>query len=233
MDLVFRVLFGAAEGFLWGVVFLFIAFVVLPSSVIDHILKRLRPDWISKAQFVGKVRLVLDYILNHKDVVILSGCDGKQEEQEQEINDLLKEKRRLENNLFFLDMLKSLSSMLFFSVSRSGYNEDTAIGIIEQAMEYLMHYGNQLQDTQGAQNQRERLYRAADDLNKHLAGLMDFKRTSQNDDNTAFVIAKHSLKQGLGSFDSSMKNEYASTRSQLEKVNQLLGQRLMEFVEAQ
>ncbi|MBK1656288.1 hypothetical protein CKO29_16575 [Allochromatium vinosum] len=223
---------GAAEGLFWGVVFLFVAFVVLPSFIIDHVLKRLRPDWVSRTRFVGKVKLAFDYIINHKDVVISSGSDERQKKKEQEINDLLQEKRRLENNLFFLDMLKSLSSMLFFSVSRSGHNEDTAIEIIEQAMEYLMHYGNNLQDTEGSQNQRDRIYRAADDLNKKLVNLVDFKRTTQGDE-VALLIAKNSLRQGLASFDFSMKKEYDSTRSQLGKLNQLLGVRLMEFVEAQ
>lgn len=231
MELIWKLLSGAAESIFWGIVFLFVAFIILPTPVVDHVLKRLRPDWVSKTKVVSRVKLVFDYILNHKDVVVSSGAEEEQRKKEDEINGLIQEKRRLENNMFFLDMLKSLSSMLYFSVSRSGYDENAAIEIIEQAMEYLMHYGNQLQDTEGAKNQRERIYQAANDLNEKLVDLVNFKRKRAGEE-TVLLVAKHSLQQGLQGFDSYMKNEYESTRNQLTKTNQLLAQLLMEFVEA-
>lgn len=231
MELVWKLLSGAAESIFWGIVFLFVAFIILPTPVVDHVLKRFRPDWVSKTKLVSRVKLVFDYILNHKDVVVSSGSEKDQRNRESEINRLIQEKRRLESNLFFLDMLKSLSSMLYFSTSRSGYDENAAIELIEQAMEYLMHYGNQLEDTEGSTNQRERIYKAANDLNDRLVSLVDFKRKKAADE-TVLLVAKHSLQQGLHGFDSYMKKEYESTRNQLTTTNQLLAQKLMEFVEA-
>lgn len=231
MELVGKLLYGVLEGLFWGVIFLFVAFIVLPPPIIDHIVKRLRPDWVSKTNLVSRIKLVFDYILNNKDVVVSTSSEEHQKIKESEINSLIQEKRKLENNLFFLDMLKSLSSVLYFSVSRSGYDENTATDIIEQAMEYLMHYGNHIQDTDGAKNQKERIYQAANNLGETLRGISEFKMKSSADEHV-LLIAKHSLQQGMHGFNEYMKNEYESVRSQLVKTNQVLAQKLMEFVEA-
>ncbi len=158
MDLITNLLYGTVEGLVWGTIFLFVAFILLPQSVMDPIIKRLRPDLTSKPRIVTKLKTILDYILNNKSVVISSeGTNQDEITKENEFKELLKEKKSLENNLFFLDMLKSLSSMLFFSVTRTGYDEDATLEILQESMYYLSHYGNSIQDTNGMQNQKERL----------------------------------------------------------------------------
>ena len=231
MELVLNLLYGTVEGIIWGIIFLFVAFIILPQSVMDPIIKRLRPDLTSKPKIVSKLKTILDYILNNKSIVI-SSEDTNQDEitKENEFKELLKEKKSLENNLFFLDMLKSLSSMLFFSVTRTGYDEDSTIEILQESMYYLMHYGNSLEDTNGMQNQKERLYKTTNELEEQLSSIMEFKRTASKKDKKD-VLAKFQFTSSIQAFNSTMKDEYTSTENQLSSVNQILSQKFMIFLE--
>ncbi len=231
MELVLNLLYGTVEGLIWGIIFLFVAFIILPQAVMDPIIKRLRPDLTSKPKIVSKLKTILDYILNNKSIVI-SSEDTNQDEitKENEFKELLKEKKSLENNLFFLDMLKSLSSMLFFSVTRTGYDEDTTIEILQESMYYLMHYGNSLEDTNGMQNQKERLYKTTNELEEQLSSIMEFKRTASKKDKKD-VLAKFQFTSSIQAFNSTMKDEYTSTENQLSSVNQILSQKFMIFLE--
>jgi len=231
MDLVLNLLYGMLEGLMWGVIFLFVAFIILPQSVMDPILKRLRPDLTSKPIIVSKLKTILDYIFNNKSIVV-SSEDTNQDEitKENEFKELLKEKKSLENNLFFLDMLKSMTSMLFFSVSRTGYSEEATIEILQESMYYLMHYSNSLEDTNGMQNQKERLYKTTSELEDQLSSIMEFKQTTSKEDQNN-IIAKFQLKSSIQAFNETMKDEYKSTENQLSQINQILAQKFMNFLE--
>ena len=231
MELVLNLLYGAGESLIWGIVFLFVAFIILPQSIMDSILKRLRPDLTSKPKIISKLKIVLNYILNDKNVVIASDNTSQNEiTKENELQELLKEKKLLESNLFFLDMIKNLSSVLFFSVSRTGYSEDTTIEILQESMYYLAHYGNNIEDTSGMQNQKERLHKTAIELEEQLTNIMEYKQTASTEDKEN-IIAKFQLKNTIQSFNETVKDEYTSTENQLNQIKQLLAQKFINFME--
>lgn len=231
MELVLKLLYGAGESLIWGIVFLFVAFIILPQSVMDSLLKRLRPDLTSKPKIISKLKTILNYILNDKNVVIASDNTTQDEiTKENELQELLKEKKLLESNLFFLDMIKNLSSVLFFSVSRTGYSEDTTIEILQESMYYLAHYGNNIEDTSGMQNQKERLHKTTIELEEQLTNIMEFKQTSSTEDREN-IIAKFQLKTTIQSFNETVKDEYTSTENQLNQIKQLLAQKFINFME--
>ena len=231
MDLVQKLLYGTAEGLIWGIVLLFVAFVILPEYLINPILKRLRPDLISKPKIILKFKTILDYMLNNKNIVISTeGTNQEEIEKENEFKELLKEKKSLENNLFFLDMLKSLSSILFFSVKNTGYSENATIEILKESMYYLMHYGNSLQDTSGMQNQKQRLFETTSALEEKLSDIIEFKQTASKEDKKGLLI-KFQLDNSIQAFTLTMQDEYTSTENQLNQVNQILAQKFMNFIE--
>jgi len=230
MEIVIELLVGAVKSIGWGIVFLFVAFVVLPTYVMDRILAKLRPDLISKEHIIGRIKLVFDYIFNQKDVVISSSSNEEQKKVEQEISRLMKEKRLLEGNLFFLDLLQNLSGMLSFSVSRAGYGENAIADILEQSMEYLMYYAKQLTNTEGSTNQIQRISYAADELRDQMEGTLNFLQSEEGE--RALQVAQITLKQNASIFDSFMKSEYESAKNQLANTNQLLAEKFMAFIES-
>ncbi|MCD4713966.1 MAG: hypothetical protein K8R73_11835 [Clostridiales bacterium] len=230
MEIVIELLVGVVKSIGWGIVFLFVAFVVLPTYVMDRILGKLRPDLISKEHIIGRIKLVFDYIFNQKDVVISSLSNEEQKKVEQEISRLMKEKRLLEGNLFFLDLLQNLSGMLSFSVSKAGYGENAIADILEQSMEYLIHYAKQLKNTEGSTNQIQRVSYAADELREQMEGTISFLQSEEG--GQALQVAQITLKQNASNFDSFMKSEYESAKNQLANTNQLLAEKFMAFIES-
>ncbi len=229
MDLILNLLYGAVEAILWGIVFIFVAFVILPQSIINYVLKRLRPDLISKPDIVSKLKTILDYIFNNKNVVISSDNDCDISKKEEEFKELLKEKKSLENNLFFLDMLRNLTQMLYFSASRTGYSEDSIIEILRESMYYLSHYGRNIENTKGMQNQKERLSEKTTELEETLSSIIEFKENALPDSRDE-IIAKVGLEDTIKRISESMEVEFKSTEEQLNKTNQILVQKFMNFL---
>lgn len=231
MDLIIKLLLSTLEGMFWSIIFLFVAFFILPPAIIDKLLKRLRPDLVSKNQLLNKFKLVLDYILNNKKVIIALENEEDNKIKQSEFQKLIEQKKQLEHNLFFLDMLKNLTSMLSFSVHRTGYSENDTLEIIQQSMEYLMHYGNQLKQTPGNKNQRELVYTTAMNLNEQLSDIFNMQSNPKDDKKTEEMIKKITLKTSIETFNSTMENEYSSTQNQLNQINQLLGEKFINFLE--
>jgi molecular chaperone DnaK (HSP70) len=119
--------------------------------------------------------------------------------------------------------------MLNFSVSRAGYDEGAIAEMLEQSMEYLLYYANQLKDTSGSSNQVERVEYAAETLRKRMEDTMSFLQKKEGEQ--ALQVVQLTLKRDAQQFDSFMKKEYESARSQLLTTNQLLAEKFMAFIE--
>ena len=228
MDLIITLLRGIVEGMIWGIVFLFLAVLLLPDRIFATLLKRIKPDFISRSLVFTRIKTVLDYLLNKKDVVIedLTSLDIKAKQRK--IADLIKEKTILENNLFFLDLLKSLTTMTYFSVLHSGYGEGAVVSVLEQSMEYLQHYAIEIKNSESFANQRERIDMSASLLQQQVSGITSFLSTDAVKDKVKKAIT--SLKQNTNQFDSFMRAEYESTRVQLSQINQILADHFMEYI---
>lgn len=225
MELIAKLLIGTVYSIFWGIVLLVVALFVLPESIFLKIIQKVKPDLISKKQILSRVRLVLDYIFNKKEVVITE----IEKDKEKELSKLIKEKRLLEGNLFFLDLLKNLSSMLMFSVLGAGYGQQGVAAILEHSMEYLQYYAKQLQNTPSSRNQEERVSHASEMLRFQVNDTLNFLREKEGEDSLKLTLM--TLKQGTSIFDDFMKKEYESTKDQLTKVNQILAEKFMHFIE--
>jgi len=56
----------------YGIILLIVALVILPDKVLIVVLKIIKPDLVLKSKFMARVRIVLDYVFNIKDVVVSS-----------------------------------------------------------------------------------------------------------------------------------------------------------------
>lgn len=98
-----KLLIGTVYNIILGIVLLVVALIVIPENIFLKIIQKVKPDIVSKKKILFYVRLVLDYIFNKKDVVITE----IEKDKERELGKLIKEKRLLEGNLFFLISLST------------------------------------------------------------------------------------------------------------------------------
>jgi len=103
MELMAKLLIGTVYNIILGIVLLVVALIVIPENIFLKIIQKVKPDIVSKKKILFYVRLVLDYIFNKKDVVITE----IEKDKERELGKLIKEKRLLEGNLFFLISLST------------------------------------------------------------------------------------------------------------------------------
>ncbi len=212
---------------LYGIILLVLALIFLPEHIVIRVLRYFKPDLVSKSSIMRRVRLVLDHAFNLKDVIVHLS-EGRSKEAQKRMRDLVGEKKILEGNLFFLDLLKNLTSLLFFSVTKAGYGEKGVLIVLEQAMEYLQYYTQQIEDTPGSQTQRERIFLKAESFQKDLDDTWDYLRKEEKPKMIKEALVY--LKQGSAIFDSFMKREYDSTKEQLSKVNQLLADSFSDYI---
>jgi hypothetical protein len=213
MELIGKLLFGTIYSITWGITLLVVALIVLPEKIFLKVIRKFKPDLVSKSQLLSRVP---DF------------RDEKRKEIEKEISVLMKEKTLLEGNLFFLDLQKNLSSMLVFSASCIGYGETVVAELLKHSMEYLQYYARQLEDTPSSSNQRERVFQTAEILKDKVNDTLTFLQQQEGEDK--LKIAQISLRQGADSFDSFMKDEYDSAIKQLVRINQLLSEKFMHFI---
>ena len=121
MELVLDLLMGLVTAVFWGIVFLLVAALLRPDRVFAKILRKIRPDLISRTLFVERAKEAFDLLINRK-VAIVGGSNGRKAARAG-IAKLIAERRPLEGNLFFVDLLKSLATMILFSVTHAGYGE--------------------------------------------------------------------------------------------------------------
>lgn len=176
---------------------------------------------------MARISTIFDYIFNSKEIIVTT--QGSRN-LEQDIKLLIEEKRALESNLFFLDLLKNLAAMLYFAVGNAGYQHEAACEILSQAMGYLQTYARGLSDAPSASNQQERVSLAAARLERVSDEALAFLRNQKGE--TAVFAVQASLQMGTEAFDSFMKQEYASTKFQIAQTNQLLVDRCIELIEA-
>jgi hypothetical protein len=229
MSLITELLKGLVQSISWGIVFLLLAFLLLPNAWFRWILRRIKPDFTSKELVLDRVKTILDFLLNKKDVVVEELSSDALRDRKERMSALIKEKDALESNLFFLDLLKSLASMTHFSVAHAGFGQDSACLILNYSMEYLMHYAKEIKQRDSADNQPEGIQLAAADLQNQVNDAIDFLRTDEGKEKGEIV--QSTLKQGTAQFDSFMRKEYESTKNRLSRVKQLLADRLIEYVE--
>ncbi|MBI4547693.1 MAG: hypothetical protein HY707_06930 [Ignavibacteriae bacterium] len=177
---------------------------------------------------MSRLCLVFDYLFNNKEVILEDHVVGASNALQKEVAVLMREKRLLEGNLFFLDLLQNLSRMLMFAVSHAGYELSSVCNILDQSMEYLQYYAQQLKASSASQNIGERVYLAADQLK---AQVNDTARFLQEDGSEECLsVARSTVKLGTEVFDSFMKDEYQSTKVNLLRTNQLLAEKFMAYV---
>jgi len=228
MELIIKLIWGAIEGVIWGVLLLVVEVLLLPEKLFFKILKKLKPDITSRSAILSKLRLIFDYLFNNKEVIFEDVSSGASRRLQEEVAELMKEKRTLEGNLFFLDLLKNLTSMLLFSVSHAGYGDSSVCEILDQSMEYLQYYARQLKGSSSAINIEERVSLAAQRLRDQVIDTAQFLQKEKGEQQ--LEIARFTLKQGTAAFDSFMRDEYESTKESLRRINQLLSDKFMVFV---
>lgn len=216
---------------IYGIIFLIVALIVLPDKITMAVLKRIKPDLVLKSKFMDRVRQVLDYVFNLKEVVVSSSDrNWTANRYEEEIKDLTNQKKILEGNLFFLDLLQNLSGMLHFSVSSIGHDDRTVCELLDQSMSYLQYYSKQLKKaTESARHEAEGIYLATERLQGVVNDSMQFLQEKEGKDE--FNIIKNQLKRGTAEFDSFMKDKYASTKTQLGMTNQMLAEKFIQYIE--
>jgi len=160
--LILKLLVDLIYGMLWGAVLLVVAALLLPEHAFLAVLRKIKPDLVSKNLFLSRLRLAFDYLFNNKEIILSDPEAGAPKEMQSEIAALMHEKRLLEGNLFFLDLLQNLSKMLVFSVMHSGYDLSAVCSILDQSMEYLQYYAKQLKESATCQNINQRVYLVAD-----------------------------------------------------------------------
>lgn len=229
MDLIISLVKGAIFSLIAGTVLLIVAAIVLPETVFLKILRLIKPDLISKRTFLSKVRLIFDYIFNKKDIILEDIPAGATKDLQEDVNKLVKEKRLLEGNMFFLDLLKNLSNMLNFSVLHSGYGEKAVCDILGNSMEYLQYYARQLENCASSENLQERVSMAAEDLQSQVNDTFNFLRSDESEHK--MLIVKSSLKKGTSIFDGFMNDEYKSNMENLHRTNQLLAEKFMQLLD--
>ena len=228
MDLILELLKGLIVGLVWGIFFLFLSVLLLPDQLFAKILKRIKPDFISKTLVMNRVKLILDYLLNWKDVVVEDLIKSGTTSQERNIAELLQEKRVLEGNLFFLDLLKSLSAMMNFSAIHAGYGDRGFRDMLAQSLSYLQFYAKEIHNSNTLDNQGQRIVHAATELEEQILDVSKFLSTDEGKDQleTAHIF----LKSNIQGFDSYMREEYNTVKLQLSRLNQLLADRIMEYI---
>jgi hypothetical protein len=228
MDFIVTLLIDLGKGILFGALFLVLAIVLLPERLFFQILGRLKPDIVSKRVILSKVVMVFDQLFNFKEVIVQDKVAGAPKALQEEVSTLLREKRVLEGNLFFLDQLKSLTGMLQYSVYNTGHGESTLCEIIDQSMTYIQAYANKLDESATSRNIEETVAVTADRLSNDVIEIGRFLQTEYGEENLR--LARMSLQQGISQFDAFMKREYESTKETLRRLNQRLADRLLVYM---
>lgn len=226
--LILSLLLGFAKSLVWGILFLIIALIVLPERILLKILNKFKPDLVSKNKILMKAKLFCDFIFNNKAIVFETTSSESKNFQE-DLTELMKEKRLIESNLFFLDLLKNLSNIIFFSSSQLGGNERDISNLLNGSMEYLIYYSHQLKSSRTSQNIQQRIDLKAESLQNQLTDLINF--LNQENSENQIQTAQISLKQGIASFNDFMKSEYDSAYENLRNINKLIAKNFISFLE--
>lgn len=228
MDLILDLIGGVVHGLVWGAILLIVSIVLLPENIFRKVLRKLKPDLVSKNALMSRLRLVFDYLFNNKEIILEDPAAGASKALQQGVATLMREKRLLEGNLFFLDLLQNLSRMLMFSVLNAGYELSSVCSILDQSMDYLQYYARELKTSSTSQNIEERVYLAADRLKAQVNDTAHFLQEDASEE--PLKIARMTMKQGTEIFDSFMKAEYQSTKENLLRTNQLLAEKFIAYV---
>jgi len=229
MNIFIQLILGLCVGLLYGALFLILSSVLLPERIFRKIMKKLKPDYVSNAIVMRRLSLIFEFLFNSKEVLFNDATVGASKDLQEEIASLIREKRILEGNLFFLDLLKNLSSMIVFSLLREGFKESSVCGILIQSIEYLQNYSRQLKPSRTCANIEERVFNATEILSIGILDTKNFLATPDGVKATELVL--NSIKQKANIFDDLMKGEYESTKENLTRNNQLLAEKFILFME--
>jgi hypothetical protein len=126
---------------------LVIGLIFAPERLTDWVLRKLKPDLIRRTPFMTRVRDAFEIMLGKKVIVPPTGAGAPTRARLAAIQASMKEREILQGNLFFLDLLKNLSRMLYFAVSHDGREVQAALPIIGQSLAYLRNYSRELKDS--------------------------------------------------------------------------------------
>ncbi len=228
LKLIFSLLLGFLKGILWGGLFLFVAVIILPENILLKLLNIFKTNLVLKNKVFTKTRLFFDFLFGNKSIVHESESPISINFQKN-MTELMNEKRAIESNVFFLDLLKNLSDIIFFSSSQRGDNERATLELIERAMEYLIYYSSQLKNSQKSKKIKDRIDSESENLQNKLNDLIAFlsKKNSEGQIKKAIL----SLKKDISLFNDSMKNEYDSTLRDLKNINQQIADNFINLLE--
>jgi cell division protein ZapA (FtsZ GTPase activity inhibitor) len=213
-----------------GALLLLVALVVLPERLSLWVVKKVKKDLTSKKFVMGKVKIVFDYLFNPKSVTVAGTADEDAKIFQDDLRDLIQEKKLLESNLFFLDLLQNLSDILHFSMSHSGFKLESIKNTLYGATEYLLYYSKQLKPTQTSGNQHRLVSMAAIELQEVLKDYSQFIRDNEGED--ILQLAQDNLRNGISGFTNFSKDQYQACRNRLISVDQQICDKSIRFLES-
>jgi hypothetical protein len=214
-----------------AILMLIVGLLFAPERLTYWILRKLKPDLISRKHFMARVRNVFEVFLGKKAIVPPIGSSEGTVKRLATIQATLKEREILKGNLFFLDLLKNYSRMLFFAADSGGQPESTRLDLLEKSLTYLRAYSRELKDSATFKTETRDLGLATEALDKVV---MDGQRylgsTAEGEKELAAI--RICLKQGVGRFDSYMAERYKATNGALDSLSQRLAEMLAAHVES-
>lgn len=213
-------------------VLLILGLLFAPEAFTRGILRWFKPDLIQKKPFMERVRDAFEIMLGKKAVVPPSGSSTATQKRLAAIHTCVKEREVLQGNLFFLDLLKNYSRMLYFAVGHDGHPKEAALTILDQSLVYLRAYSQELKDSATFKTETADLGLATEALGRVVLDAQTFLRTTAEGERELMVIDT-CLKQGVARFDSYMKERYDATSAALESKSQYLAELLAKHVEGE
>jgi hypothetical protein len=211
---------------------LVVGLLFAPERLTDWVLQKLKPDLIRRAPFMIRVRDAFEIMLGKKTVVPPDGVGAATKARLAAIQASMKEREILQGNLFFLDLLKNLSRMLYFAVAHDGQQVQAALPILEQSLAYLRNYSRELRDSTTFKTETADVELATGALDKVVLDAQSFLRTTAEGESELFAV-NATLRMGVDRFDSYMKDRYSATTAALDAVSQKLANQLAHHVECE
>jgi len=204
----------------------------LPDALSLKILRFFKPDLIEKTPFMARVRDAFEIMLGKKAVVPPAGAGIATKSRLAAIQANVREREILQGNLYFLDLLKNLTGMLYFAVVHEGQPKESALNIIDQSLNYLRAYSQKIKNSATFKTETDDLALANESLGRVVMDAQKFLRETGEGERELSAV-KTALRQGVERFDSYMKDRYEATNTAIETKSQNLAQLLANHMESE
>ena len=211
---------------------LVVGLLFAPEGLTYSVLRKLKPDLIRRTPFMTRVRDAFEIMLGKKVVVPPAGAGAPTKARLAAIQASIKEREILQGNLFFLDLLKNLSGMLYFAVSQDGQRPQAALPILEQALNYLRNYSRELRDSATFKTETADVELATGALDRVVLDAQKFLGNTAEGESELFAV-RATMRMGVERFDGYMQDRYVATSTALETVSQKLAEQLAYHVECE